>query len=189
MAISSERDALIARLYVSGKSIRAISREVRCGDATVHRSLERSDTPRRAKSVTRLGDSRRRCCRCGVVKDLDQFNRSKRLTLGRGYHCRVCREEMNMIRWHGINRAQYNEMLLSQGGGCAICGSTDSRHPVSRLVIDHCHVTGKVRGLLCSHCNRGIGFLEDSSERLRQAANYLDSHRATSLARNDSKSG
>lgn len=177
MAISSEKDALISELYLSGKSIRAISRQLRCGDATVHRSLERSATPRRPRSVTRLGDEERRCCRCGIVKPLDQFNRSKRLTLGRGYHCRVCREEMNMIRWHGITRSEYDEMLRSQGGGCAICGSVDSRHPVTRLVIDHCHETGRVRGLLCSHCNRGIGFLEDSPDRLRAAAAYLDSHR------------
>lgn len=65
----------------------------------------------------------------------------------------------------------YNEMWLKQGGKCAICGKSE---PV--LCVDHCHKTQYVRGLLCSNCNSGIGFLKDSPELVLKALKYLVSH-------------
>jgi hypothetical protein len=59
-------------------------------------------------------------------------------------------------------------MVASQGGRCAICGETPER-----LVVDHCHASGMVRGLLCQSCNFGIGHLRDSVERLQSAIQYL----------------
>lgn len=56
-------------------------------------------------------------------------------------------------------------MLAEQGGGCAACGATtcsDKRR--SRLSVDHDHVTGRVRGLLCNDCNRALGLLKDSPD-------------------------
>jgi len=64
----------------------------------------------------------------------------------------------------------YNTLLEKQDGVCAICGKTD---PVSNLAVDHCHVTNKVRGLLCRACNRGIGMLQDSIELLEKSVIYL----------------
>lgn len=75
---------------------------------------------------------------------------------------------------YGITLAEYNHILASQGGGCAICGTKPKRY--RRLDVDHDHETGAVRGILCSECNRGIGFLRDSPANLRAAADYLEKH-------------
>lgn len=72
---------------------------------------------------------------------------------------------------YGIEYLEYDAMIEAQDGKCAICGEP----PVGRkhLDVDHCHETGKVRGLLCYPCNRGIGNLGDDSNRVMAAAAYL----------------
>lgn len=72
---------------------------------------------------------------------------------------------------YGITLEEYDKLLESQGGGCAICGGKDERFKF--LPVDHCHKTKKVRGLLCQHCNRGLGYFRDSPELLRAAIAYL----------------
>jgi hypothetical protein len=80
--------------------------------------------------------------------------------------------EWTLRRHYKITGAEYDARLRNQGGVCAIC----SRPPrKGRLAIDHCHATGSVRGLLCTSCNRGIGYLGDSPDRLRKAVEYLSS--------------
>ena len=69
----------------------------------------------------------------------------------------------------GITEEQYDEMVKSQNGVCAICKRVGAR----RLAVDHCHTTNNVRGLLCHKCNRGIGNFNDSTELLRNAISYL----------------
>jgi hypothetical protein len=72
----------------------------------------------------------------------------------------------------GITIDDYFDMLDSQGGGCAICdGRENGRYEY--MSVDHCHKTGRIRGLLCSNCNRGIGLLRDDPELLEKAAKYL----------------
>jgi len=68
----------------------------------------------------------------------------------------------NMKRLYGVSIEQFNEMLANQNGVCKICGDTPKMktRQSSRLHIDHCHKTGKVRGLLCVRCNHMIGYLE-----------------------------
>lgn len=82
----------------------------------------------------------------------------------------------------GITLLDVDAMLLAQGMVCAICGSTSKKvdyrsKKLHDFSVDHCHVTGKVRGLLCSDCNRGIGLLGDDPAVLRRAADYIDRHR------------
>lgn len=72
---------------------------------------------------------------------------------------------------YGITVKQYTAMLKAQGGGCWICGSVPKKR---KLHIDHCHKSGKVRGLLCMRCNRGLSWYSDSSVRLHKAAQYLE---------------
>lgn len=79
-----------------------------------------------------------------------------------------------MVGWLRENRKKYalrrEEMLNEQGGVCAICGAGSAK----RWHLDHCHSSGKVRGVLCSECNTGIGKLHDSASLLRRAAEYLE---------------
>ena len=72
---------------------------------------------------------------------------------------------------YGITLEEYNARLLKQDNKCAICGGINRSG--KRLAVDHCHVTGRVRGLLCSNCNNGLGLFQDNSEFLNKAAAYL----------------
>lgn len=75
-------------------------------------------------------------------------------------------------RQYGITLEQYEEMLKAQDYKCAICGNEDEVEG-RRLAIDHCHIGGHVRGLLCGKCNRGLGLFLDNPTLLQQAINYL----------------
>lgn len=101
-----------------------------------------------------------------VAKRLSKQNRRKN-TLGR----------------YGITEREYERMYEEQGGCCLICGvhklmaGEDGVETVSDvLCIDHCHKTGKVRGLLCSTCNVAIGHLEPKLEHFGSMISYLEEH-------------
>lgn len=72
------------------------------------------------------------------------------------------------FRNYGLTVEAYNSMILYQEGKCAICGEE------TNLVIDHCHLTSKVRGLLCNLCNTGLGLFKENKNSLRRAIEYLD---------------
>lgn len=82
------------------------------------------------------------------------------------------RRRLTLQKNFGITIEQYDEMLKSQNGKCAVCFKicTTGR----RLAVDHCHKTKKVRGLLCSKCNRGLGLFNDSQHLLKAAIEYLE---------------
>ena len=72
----------------------------------------------------------------------------------------------------------YQDMFEKQGGLCAICGSPETQRvkgTINRLSVDHCHQTGKVRGLLCGSCNLGIGKFKDNWVLVENAMEYLQS--------------
>lgn len=73
---------------------------------------------------------------------------------------------------YGITIEEHNELYHKQEGRCAICGKHQSECN-KRLAIDHDHNTGEVRGLLCSHCNQGLGHFKDNTELLVNAIQYL----------------
>ena len=73
---------------------------------------------------------------------------------------------------YGISLCEYNIMLVAQGGVCFICKQTEDGRYKS-LAVDHNHFTGKVRGLLCSKCNRALGLFQDSRALLQEADKYL----------------
>lgn len=82
------------------------------------------------------------------------------------------------LKIYGLSHADYDAMLGSQGGVCAICKKPETHRgrngEVSRLPVDHNHVTGSVRALLCHSCNTGIGSFLDDPAVLRAAADYLE---------------
>lgn len=80
------------------------------------------------------------------------------------------------LRTFGLTPESYQALLETQNGCCALC----ERHHTEfsrALAVDHCHATGKVRGLLCSGCNTGIGNLKDDVGILQSAVAYLMKHR------------
>lgn len=74
-----------------------------------------------------------------------------------------------------MSAVEVETMKFQQGGACAIC--TGELGPGHKTHVDHDHKTGKVRGLLCGHCNRGLGGFRDNDDYLTKAVAYLNSAR------------
>jgi len=74
---------------------------------------------------------------------------------------------LRLFREYGISESDYLRMKSEQSGKCLLCNET------AKLVVDHDHSTGYVRGLLCHHCNRGLGFFSDNSNILLKASEYV----------------
>ena len=86
---------------------------------------------------------------------------------------------LHYMKNYGISLDQYNDMLNNQNGVCAICKGTQTpsgRNIDAYLAVDHCHKTGKFRGILCRNCNVGIGNLQESKEILLSALKYLEAN-------------
>lgn len=83
------------------------------------------------------------------------------------------RRDYELRKKYGITLEQYEAMLESQGG-CAICTAQPAAGGV--LDVDHCHDTGRVRGLLCNPCNRAIGLLRHDMALIEKAVAYLGEH-------------
>ena len=77
----------------------------------------------------------------------------------------------NLKKKYSITEDDYQKMLEKQNGLCAICGGRGKK----KLSVDHCHVTKKVRGLLCQRCNVGIGMFKDDTNFMNKAIEYLKS--------------
>lgn len=93
-------------------------------------------------------------------------------------HCERVRAE-NLRRSFGLTLEQYDTRLVAQNGVCALCRRPETavlKGKLKRLAVDHDHLTGKVRGLLCSQCNTSLGMFGDDPSRLRAAADYLERH-------------
>ena len=83
----------------------------------------------------------------------------------------------NIHRLYGVTREDYRTAYFRQDGLCAICGQPESTQRNLLLAVDHDHVTGRFRGLLCSHCNRAIGLLRDDPVVIKSAAAYVEMYR------------
>jgi Recombination endonuclease VII len=89
---------------------------------------------------------------------------------------RAYQRNFDLKRNYGITIDDYNQMFIDQRGCCAIC-ETPQYQTNKRLHVDHDHVTGKVRGLLCHNCNLTLGRLKENIDVLRKAIRYLEDAR------------
>ena len=128
------------------------------------------------------------CFNCKVEKPVSEFYKSN--VKYYQTECKLCNRERKQ-RWHkteagkissantklkkrfGITIEEYNKMYDAQDGKCLICEATESvfNH---RLAVDHCHTSGKIRGLLCKACNVGLGNFKDNKSYLQKAIAYLE---------------
>ena len=125
-------------------------------------------------------DTLKVCRLCGTEKPIDEFYPRKDYGNHRN-ECKVCTCELARYRSHGVCNVKYDEMLVRQKGGCAICAATLGNTRYTRLAVDHCHKSGKVRGLLCSNCNTAIGLMKDSPKRMALAVEYLKRHQGEDI--------
>lgn len=105
--------------------------------------------------------------------------RAKRKAEGRplasSYDYQTWRDNRNM-KAYGKTTAELTAIWESQGCKCAICATPvelDNRGKTKHSAVDHCHTTGKVRGILCMHCNQGLGKFFDNTASLQNAIGYL----------------
>ena len=135
----------------------------------------------------------KKCTKCDEEKSLDSFVKSTVCKSGYRGICKTCFnayyakrrvEKYELVRSYekkfhrerrlkytfGITEEDYSKMFTEQQGACAICLIIPKR----TLHIDHCHTTGKVRGLLCSNCNTGLGQFKDNTDLLDKAKVYLN---------------
>jgi len=78
------------------------------------------------------------------------------------------------LKQYGLTIDGYDKMLKDQDGKCKICGTIKPGGKMKNFAVDHCHTTGKVRGLLCFSCNVSIGHFADDSDNLQKAIDYLN---------------
>ncbi|MCE5263250.1 MAG: endonuclease VII domain-containing protein [Deltaproteobacteria bacterium] len=117
------------------------------------------------------------CRRCHSLDRMERIRNEKKRD-PEGFRAREKIYRINGLskklqRLYGITLEQYRQILKLQGNICAICG-TGNPGKMGRFYVDHCHVTKRVRGLLCNLCNVGIGSMGDDPTRLRRAAEYLE---------------
>ena len=141
------------------------------------------------------------CTKCGEIKDETNFR--IRTNLKRGYHswCRECESIENRKKYvpkprrpkkevdvnkvkleakkrilkhrYSIDYDTYTKMYDDQDGKCKICGDIKDLGGNGGLLVDHCHQTIEVRGLLCNNCNSGLGKFKDNEELLMRAIEYI----------------
>lgn len=123
------------------------------------------------------------CSMCKVEKSISEFTKRLRNKDGLRSCCKQCDRKCSK-KWrtknpdarylsyvrqkYGIDEHTYKKMLVSQDYKCKICGID------GKLGIDHCHVSLRIRGLLCKKCNTGLGMFEDNGRNLKNAIKYLD---------------
>ena len=113
------------------------------------------------------------CTRCKIAKSatVEVFPLHNKKRNGLDSWCRACRSEYRNENCRGLYRGSITDQKLAELKAavtqCVICGDE------SKLVVDHDHETGQVRGMLCGHCNRGLGHFRDDPLLLEFAAQYL----------------
>jgi hypothetical protein len=149
--------------------------------------------------ATDIQEQHKTCCVCGERKHFDLFYNYKNKSDNKSYRCKLCDDKArrkwstenpqkayesmrgrNLKFRFNLSIDEYKQMLSAQGGKCAICEATENNTTGDRkdwnFAVDHDHKTGKIRGLLCNNCNRGLGLLQDSAELLLKAKEYLETH-------------
>ena len=113
------------------------------------------------------------CSKCKAEKPLSAFYGNRKMKDGRNAQCAACSLDDKRRRYYGISSSDFDAMWTSQEGKCPICTGSLSGPQHNACAVDHNHITGKVRGLLCLRCNVGLGNLKDSAEICLSAAAYL----------------
>lgn len=148
---------------------------------------------------TYITETHKQCSKCKEIKEHSAFHKCKTHIHGKGlaYFCKECankasrenhkkrfnsdpkyklkKKDAYIKTRYGLSLTEYTEKLLAQKT-CAICGVELSTNDPN-VHLDHCHKTGKIRAFLCGNCNRGIGSFHDSTLKLEQAIQYLQSHK------------
>lgn len=144
-----------------------------------HKPEARSTRRRGRHALSEVDADRQRgtCATCGPEASLKykrQSNGRLRLACRTGDRGKSAKSQERALKYrtrYGITIEDYETLSQQQDGRCALCGGLP--RGTKRLHVDHCHETGRVRGLLCIGCNRALGALGDSPEGLARALTYV----------------
>lgn len=111
------------------------------------------------------------CSSCNRIKPSSEFYTDKRTKNGLRAECKKCSRWKYILKQYNLMADEWRAIYKEQNGKCPICNSSlDDKD----WHTDHDHKTGKIRGILCPRCNKGIGHFCDNPSYLRGAARYLD---------------
>jgi hypothetical protein len=142
------------------------------------------------------GDEGRVCAKCKEFKSWDCYSNNKIGKNGRYSQCKPCKSAYNrvaerarkasqpkesyekrrekLLKWsYGITSEKFDAMLAEQNYCCAICSAKENKVN-KHFFVDHCHKNGRIRGLLCFHCNTLLGMAKDNTQILEAAILYLE---------------
>lgn len=152
--------------------------------------------------LSRVFDQTKHCPKCKEQKIFSDFGKDKSKKLGISSHCLTCVSETRKANYaknlaveqqklrayyssnkeksvgyslkalYGLTLDEYKKMQAQQNHACKIC-KTHEKNLKRKLFVDHCHETGKVRGLLCQYCNTMLGNAKDNVLVLQAAISYL----------------
>jgi hypothetical protein len=135
----------------------------------------------------------KRCTKCGMTKEVSEFQKHRRKGDGLQTRCAGCRtgdqrewrrahpetasaadRRHHLKRHFGVTTKDYDALFAAQDGVCVICRTACSSG--RRLAVDHDHQTGAIRGLCCGACNQSLGKLKDNPTNFASALVYLHAH-------------
>ena len=150
-----------------------------CSKACARIKYYRRRNPRHLESI-------KQCTKCKEEKHLKDFSTMSSALDKKSSECKSCTSKRRVINFDkeynrnaklksqfGITALEYNNMLKNQKHRCYICSAPSALFK-KKLAVDHCHVTGKVRALLCSSCNLALGSFKDNTDIMSRAIDYIN---------------
>lgn len=134
----------------------------------------------------RISYSEYKCSKCKNILPINMFSKSINAIKGHYSHCKNCRAKVHkdyqktekskkakLKKLYGLTPENFYNMVKSQNGFCKICDNVLNPQ-IGDICVDHCHITGFVRGILCRRCNTGLGMFKDNIKSLKNAIIYLE---------------
>ena len=129
---------------------------------------------RRDGEHERTPDGMKICRTCKVAKPDSEYHYSDKRLGKRFPSCIKCAVAANRLRKYGVAPEEFEYMLQDQEHACKVCRDPFDTVIAKHVHVDHCHTTGKVRGVLCASCNKGLGMFRDNPSFLREAALHVE---------------
>ncbi len=192
-SFSQQQVKAIVKDYTEGVSLQSLADEFKCSINPIRRILRESNVVFRGRGelLRSVQSGKKTCSSCKDKLDVESFyikgDAHNTGYVSYSHACKTCMQDKAYKEWDkhvsrkfGLSADKYNDMVNLQKSLCAICGRPEKRileDKPKRLSVDHCHATGKVRGLLCNQCNSLLGMAEDNPQILANAIAYLEKHK------------
>lgn len=128
------------------------------------------------------------CEKCGIQQSADNYYKNRKKLDFLDSYCKKCQDRKNkinrslssgrksLLKKYKLSLHNYDVLFSKQCGYCYICLKHQKEFK-KKLAVDHCHSTGKIRGLLCSSCNTALGLIKDSTYTLKRMIDYLEKNK------------